>query len=66
MKVANIHQYYSVGSSSLVQPKTVQVYFSLMDYLTLQLEGDLEQRQIGGVITTHLETLVVPLLDGGK
>mmetsp|Transcript_1679 Transcript_1679/g.1778 ORF Transcript_1679/g.1778 Transcript_1679/m.1778 type:complete len:757 (+) Transcript_1679:124-2394(+) len=64
VNAANTPRYYSVSSSPLVQPKTVQVCFAVVDYLTPKI-GDLTaQRRIGGVITAHLETLVAPLLAG--
>jgi len=65
VNAANTPRYYSVSSSPLVQPKTVQVCFAVVDYLTPTI-GDSKQRRIGGVITAHLETLVAPLLAGGE
>ena len=65
----NAPRYYSVSNSPLMQPKTVQVCFAVVDYLTTQLDEDsptASQQRIGGAITTYLETMVAPLLAEGK
>eukprot|EP00549_Striatella_unipunctata_P000043 CAMPEP_0118687516 /NCGR_PEP_ID=MMETSP0800-20121206/8424_1 /TAXON_ID=210618 ORGANISM="Striatella unipunctata, Strain CCMP2910" /NCGR_SAMPLE_ID=MMETSP0800 /ASSEMBLY_ACC=CAM_ASM_000638 /LENGTH=257 /DNA_ID=CAMNT_0006584705 /DNA_START=7 /DNA_END=780 /DNA_ORIENTATION=- len=52
-------RYYSISSSPLVNPTSLTVAFSVVDYLTPQ-----QKRRIGGVATHWLESLSAPFLGG--
>uniref|UniRef100_A0A7S4INS5 Flavodoxin-like domain-containing protein n=1 Tax=Odontella aurita TaxID=265563 RepID=A0A7S4INS5_9STRA len=60
-------RYYSVSSSPLAEGGTHQltVAFSVVDYLTPELDGGKGRRRVGGVATRYLEALCSPLLAGG-
>merc|ERR1740124_513006 len=59
-------RYYSICSSPLEKEEsgalTLNIVFSVVDFMTSAILADVRKRRVGGLVTSHLETVCAPLL----